>query len=292
MCKVGFIGTGIMGKHIAYNLLKAGVDLAVFDANQSATDVLVKEGAAYRPIKELAETSEVIFTMLPNGDIVKQVLLGEQGAGEYAKPGTIFNDLSSIRPDEAGYIGQGLSAKGMYFLDSPVSGGEAKAQAGTLALMVGGDQEAFNRMKPLYDVIGASAVRIGGVGTGSVTKLTNQIIVNLNLIAISEGFVLAAKAGADPTKVYEAIRGGAAGSTIMDMKFPLMVERSFGPSAKISINHKDIGNVMSTAHSLNVPLPFTSLMFETMQCLMNEGQADEDHASIVKFFERLAGVEV
>lgn len=185
-----------------------------------------------------------------------------------------------------------LAAMQIGFVDSPVSGGEPKAIDGTLAFMAGGNEADFEKLKPYFDAMGASALLIGKSGSGSVTKLTNQVIVNLTIAAVSEAFVLYSKAGADPEKVYQAIRGGLAGSVILDAKVPMMIERNFKPGGKISINHKDIKNVMATAHSIDVPMPLTSQLFEIMQYLKVTGHFDEDHAGIVQYFEKLAGVEV
>ncbi len=292
MKNVGIIGTGIMGKHVAMNLLKGDFELSVFDSNPAATAPLQAAGAVYRSLQDLASQCSIIFTMLPDGEIVKEVLLGENGVATYAQKGTIISDLSSIQPEEAKFLGEALALQGIHYLDSPVSGGELRAENGTLALMIGGNIVPYETMLPYYSLIGDSMTLVGDIGCGSITKLVNQVIVNMNLVAISEGFVLAAKAGADPQRVYEAIRNGAAGSTIMDMKFPIMMDRSFGPSAKISINYKDIKNVLLTSHHLSVPLPFTAMMFEALQAMINAGQADEDHAAIVKYFERLANIEI
>ncbi len=177
-------------------------------------------------------------------------------------------------------------------MDAPVSGGEPKAIDGTLAFMVGGQPETFERMQPYFKIMGASALLVGPCGSGCIAKLANQIIVNLNITAVAEALVFATKAGVDPDKVYQAIRAGLAGSTVLDAKAPMMIGRNFKPGGKLSINLKDIKNVMATAHALDVPLPFTSQLLEVMQALKVDGHLDDDHSGIVQYFEKLAGVQV
>ncbi len=292
MKKLGFIGLGIMGKPMAKNLLKGGYDLVVHDLNTEVVNELVEDGAESKGLLEIGEECEVIFTILPNGKIVKDVLFGENGVTTKIKKGAIVVDMSSVTPTESKYCAEKLEEIGVGFIDAPVSGGEPKAIDGTLAFMAGGKEETYEKVVPYFDAMGSSAILIGPSGSGSVTKLTNQIIVNLTIAAVSEGFVLAAKAGADPEKVYQAIRGGLAGSTVLDAKVPMIINRDFKPGGKISINLKDIKNVMSTAHNIDVPLPMTSQLLEIMQGLKVSGNLDDDHASIVKYFERLAGIEV
>ena len=275
--KTGFIGLGIMGKPMAENLLKTGVELWVNDLNQSVMEKLEKSGARKAGLKEIGENCPVIFTILPNGKIVQDVLFGKGGVGENLKEGTIICDMSSVTPEESKVCGKKLKALKAGFVDAPVSGGEPKAIDGTLAFMAGGSQEDFDRLREYFDIMGASACRIGDVGSGSVAKLANQII---------------AKAGADPEKVFQAIRGGLAGSAVLEAKAPMILQRNFQPGGKISINHKDIKNVMATAHEIDVPLPFTSQLFEVMQALKVGGHMNEDHCGIVKYFESLANVTV
>ena len=292
MKKLGFIGLGIMGKPMAKNLIKGGYDLVVYDLNKKVVDEFVQLGAESKSLIEIGQECEVIFTILPNGKIVQDVLFGEDGITTKINKGTIVIDMSSVTPTESKYCAEKLEELGVGFLDAPVSGGEPKAIDGTLAFMVGGKEEVYEKATPYFNAMGSSAILIGASGSGSVTKLTNQIIVNLTIAAVSEGFVLAAKAGADPEKVYEAIRGGLAGSTVLDAKIPMIINRDFKPGGKISINLKDIKNVMNTAHSIDVPLPMTSQLLEIMQGLKVSGNLEDDHAAIAKHFERLAGVEI
>lgn len=292
MKKTGFIGLGIMGKPMSKHLLKAGVDLVVYDLNQDAVRELEDAGAKSGTLEEIGQSCEVVFTMLPSGPIVQSVLFGDGGVVEAMKEGGIICDMSSVTPVESRECYEKCRAKGIGFVDSPVSGGEPGAVNATLAFMAGGDEEVFDRLKPYFDIMGSSALLVGGTGSGSVTKLANQIIVNNTIAVVSEAFVLAVKAGADPVKVYEAIRGGLAGSAVLDAKIPMIVERNFVPGGKISINHKDIKNVVSTAHAIDVPIPYTAQLFEIMQALKVGGHMDEDHGGIVQYFENLADVKV
>ena len=289
MEKVGFIGLGIMGAPMSENLLKGGISLLVNDVDTNNVDRLVKAGATYATLETIAKECDIIITMLPNGMIVKEIA---KQLSPNLSSGKLVIDFSSITPSEAIEIGHLLEEKGVDFIDCPVSGGEPKAIDGTLAFMAGGKQEAFDKVQPLFDIMGSSALLIGGIGSGSVTKLANQIIVNNTIAIVSEAFTLAAKAGADLEKVYQAIRGGLAGSTVLDAKIPLILDRNFVAGGKISINHKDIKNVLSTAHDMDVIMPYTAQLFEIMQNLKLNGLMDEDHGAIVKYFENLSKVEV
>ncbi len=289
---IGFIGLGIMGKPMVKNLLKAGAPVRVNDLARSAVDEVAALGAIPSTPAEIGATCDVVFTILPNGAIVQNVLFGENGVASTLRQGALVVDMSSVTPGESRACAERLAAQDVSFLDAPVSGGEPGAINGTLSFMVGGDEETFQRAEPYFDIMGSSYTLIGGVGSGSITKLANQIIVNLGIAAVSEAFVLAAKAGANPEKVYQAIRGGLAGSAVLDAKAPMMYSRNFAPGGKISINHKDIKNVMNAAHTMNVPLPLTAQLYEIMQSLMLHGLADNDHSAIVRYFEELAMVKV
>ena len=292
MKKTGFIGLGIMGRPMAENMLRSGISLMVYDINQDAVAQLVSLGAKAGNPKEIGEACEVIFTILPNGAIVQDVLFGENGAAKGLTEGKVVCDCSSVTPAESHICYERLEKIGVGFVDAPVSGGEPGAVNGTLAFMAGGREVDFNRLKPFFDIMGSSALLIGESGSGSVTKLANQVIVNLTIAAVSEAFVLAVKAGVDPVKVYEAIKGGLAGSAVLNAKIPMIMERNFKPGGKISINHKDIKNVLATAHDIDVPMPFSSQLFEVMQALKVAGHMNDDHGGIVQYFEQLAGVEV
>ena len=290
--KVGFIGLGIMGRPMAKNMLKAGVDLLVADLNKEAVADVVAAGAEEASYAEIGERCERIIIMVPSGEITKSILFGEGGVASTVKAGTVICDMSSVTPVESQDCYQALKEKGVGFVDAPVSGGEPGAIAGTLAIMAGGDEKDYDEMKEYFNILGSSALLIGGSGSGSVTKLANQVIVNNTIAVVSEAFVLAAKAGADPQKVYEAIRGGLAGSAVLDAKIPMIVERNFKPGGPIRINHKDIKNVVNTAHSIDVPIPYTAQLYEILQTLKIHGHMNDDHGGIVQYFEKLADVEV
>lgn len=290
--KVGFIGLGIMGRPMAKNLLKAGVELMVSDLNPEAVADVVEAGAENGTYAQIGADCQVVFTIVPTGEIVKEILFGKEGVASSLKEGSIVCDMSSVTPVESRECYERLKQQKVGFVDAPVSGGEPGAIAGTLAIMAGGEEASFERLKPYFEILGSSALLIGGPGSGSVTKLANQVIVNNTIAVVSEAFVLAAKAGADPQKVYEAIRGGLAGSAVLDAKIPMIVERNFKPGGPIRINHKDIKNVIHTAHSIDVPIPYTAQLYEILQTLKIHGHMEEDHGGIVQYFERLADVEV
>ena len=290
--KTGFIGLGIMGRPMAKNLLKAGKELLVSDLNKEAVADVVKAGAQEATYAEIGEQSDRIINMVPSGAISKSILFGENGVASTIKEGAVVCDMSSVTPVESKECYDKLKTKRVGFLDAPVSGGEPGAVNGTLAIMAGGDAEAFEAMQEYFDILGSSALLIGESGSGSVTKLANQVIVNNTIAVVSEAFVLAAKAGADPQKVYEAIRGGLAGSAVLDAKIPMIIERNFKPGGPIRINHKDIKNVVNTAHSIDVPIPYTAQLYEILQTLKIHGHMEDDHGGIVQYFEKLAGIEV
>lgn len=291
--KIGFIGLGIMGKPMAKNLLKAGYPLIVYDIVKEAVDELITAGAEQGSSpKDIAQKVDLIITMLPNSPQVKEVVLGENGIIEGVKAGTIVVDMSSIAPLASQEIAGKLREAGAVMLDAPVSGGEPKAIDGTLSIMVGGPEDAFKQVEDVLKIMGSSAVLIGDVGSGNVTKLANQIIVALNIAAMSEAMVLATKAGVNPEKVYQAIRGGLAGSTVLDAKVPLVLDRNFKPGFRIELHIKDLKNAMDTAHGVDVPVPLTSQVLEMMQAMKVDGKAGNDHGGLVQFYEKLAGIEV
>ena len=291
--KVGFIGLGIMGRPMAKNLLKAGHELVVFDFNQEAVADLVSCGAASAGSgKDLASRCGVIITMVPNSPHVRAALLGEGGVAEGAKEGTVVIDMSSIDPTESKAIGGELAKKGIDLLDAPVSGGEPKAIDGTLSVMVSGKRELFDRYYDLLMVMAGSVVYVGELGSGNVAKLANQIVVAVNIAAVSEALTFAKKAGTDPELVYQAIRGGLAGSTVMDAKAPMMLSRNFNPGFRIELHIKDLNNALNAAHAISSPVPLTGQLMEIMQGLKADGLDKEDHASIVKYYEKIANTRV
>jgi 2-hydroxy-3-oxopropionate reductase len=291
--KIGFIGLGIMGKPMAKNLLKAGYELVVLDFNKTAVEELVALGAESAiTASELAVKTQTIITMLPNSPHVKAVALGVNGIIEGASEGTVLIDMSSIAPLASQEIALALASKGIEMLDAPVSGGEPKAINGTIAVMVGGKKEVFDAHYDLMMAMAGSVVYVGEIGAGNIAKLCNQIVVAINIAAVSEALVLAKKAGVSPDLVYQAIRGGLAGSTVMDAKAPMMMDRNFKPGFKIDLHIKDMNNIMDTAHAVGVPLPLASQVMEIMQAIRQDGCGVEDHSSVIKFYEKIANIEL
>ena len=288
--KIGLIGLGIMGKPMAKNLLKAGYELWVNTRSQGPMEELAACGAHAATRKELAENAEVIITMLPNGPQVREVILGD--VIKDMRPGQIFIDCSSISPVVSKEIAAALAEKGVEMLDAPVSGGEPKAIDGTLSFMVGGKQAVFDRCKDILGAMGASVTRCGEVGAGNTTKLANQIIVACNIQAVAEAFTLAQKAGVDPEVVYKAIRGGLAGSTVLDAKGPMMIAGNDKPGFKIDLHIKDLNNALDCAHTVGAPVPMTAAVQEILQWLHNNDCGENDHSAIAKYYERLTGIHI
>jgi 2-hydroxy-3-oxopropionate reductase len=290
---IGFIGLGIMGKPMAKNLLKAGHTLVVYDIVDAPVKELVAAGAtAGSSPGDVAARNELIITMLPNSPHVKKAVLGEGGVIEGARPGSILVDMSSIAPLASREVAAELAKKGIEMLDAPVSGGEPKAIDGTLAIMVGGKEAVFEKVKDVLLKMGASAVLCGDIGAGNVTKLANQIIVALNIAAMSEALVLATKAGVDPERVFNAIKGGLAGSTVLNAKAPMVLEGNYKPGFRIELHIKDLQNALDTAHETGTPIPLTSQIMEIMQALKVDGKQSDDHGGVIQFYEKLAAVKV
>ncbi len=291
--KTGFIGLGIMGKPMSRNLMKAGYRLVVFDTDPAPMKEVTADGAeAAESPKEVAGKCDVIVTMLPNSPHVREAVLGENGILEGASPGTTLIDMSSIAPLVSREIAGTLAEKGVEMLDAPVSGGEPKAVDGTLSVMVGGKKEVFEKCCPVMKAMAGSVVLVGDIGAGNIAKLANQIVVALHIAAMSEALVLAAKAGVRPELVYQAIRGGLAGSTVLDAKARLVMDRKFAPGFRVNLHIKDLGNVLETSREIGVPLPLTAAVMEMMQALKVDGSGDEDHCSLVKYYEKMAHIEV
>ena len=291
--KIGLIGLGIMGKPMAKNMLKGGyTDLLVSDLNKAAVEEVVACGAKAATNKEIGETCDVVLTMLPNSPHVKSVMLGENGVAAYMRPGTVFIDMSSINPVASKEIAAVLAEKNIEMMDAPVSGGEPKAIDGTLSFMVGGKQEVFDTYKPLLETMGASVVRCGDVGAGNTTKLANQIIVACNIQALAEALTLAQKAGVDPELVFQAIKGGLAGSTVMNAKAPMMIAGNDKPGFKIDLHIKDLNNALDCAHSVGAPVPMTASVQEILQWLHNNDCGQNDHSAIAKYYEHLTDIKI
>lgn len=293
MKTIGFIGLGIMGKPMAKNLIKAGYDLVVYNRPADATAALAECGAkvANSPA-EVAAQVDMVITMLPNSPHVKEVALGENGIAEGARAGLLYVDMSSIDPLVAREVSAGIAAKGVVMLDAPVSGGEPKAIDGTLSVMVGGPKDAFDKAEPVLKSMAASVVHTGDIGAGNVTKLANQVIVALNIAAMSEALVLATKTGVEPELVYKAIRGGLAGSTVLDAKAPMVLDRNFKPGFRIELHIKDLQNALDTSHAVGVPLPLTAAVMEIMQAMRVDGKAGDDHGGLIQYYEKMAGITV
>ncbi|MGA2118627.1 MAG: 2-hydroxy-3-oxopropionate reductase [Bryobacteraceae bacterium] len=293
MANIGFIGLGIMGNAMARNLLKAGHSVVAYDIVPALLDRVVGYGAARgESCRDVAARTGIVITMLPDGPEVEQAVLGPAGVLEGAAEGSILVDMSSISPLAAQKVGAACAAKGIGFLDAPVSGGEPKAIDGTLAIMVGGDEALFQKMLPILQIMGATVNLTGGVGAGNVTKLANQIIVACNIAAMGEALVMATHAGLDPQVVYNTIRGGLAGSTVLDAKAPMLMARNFKPGFRIRLHQKDLRNALVEAESMKMPLPLTSIVHQFLLALINQGKGDLDHAAIVTFIEEMAGTEV
>ena len=293
--KVGFIGLGIMGRPMAKNLVKAGYDLTVFDFNPAAVEDLVSCGAkAATSGKELASMVDVVITMVPNSPHVRAAVLGANGVAEGAKPGLTLIDMSSIDPTESQKIAADCEKFGIDMIDAPVSGGEPKAIDGTLSVMVGGKKETFDKYYDLLMVMAGSVVYVGPIGSGNVAKLANQMIVAINIAAVSEALVFAKKMGTDPELVYQAIRGGLAGSTVMDAKAPMMMApgQELKPGFRIDLHIKDLTNALNAAHAINAPAPLTANVMEVMQALKVDDLGAKDHSAIVKYYQKIAGVSV
>ena len=290
--KIGLIGLGIMGKPMARNLLKAGYNLMVNNLTEAPMKELATYGAIPATQPEIGEQCDVVMTMLPNSPQVEEVMLGDDGVAAHMRPGTVFIDMSSINPVASKKIAAVLAEKNIEMLDAPVSGGEPKAIDGTLSFMVGGKQEVFDKYKDLLGAMGTSVVRCGEVGAGNTTKLANQIIVACNIQALAEALTLARMAGVEPQLVFEAIRGGLAGSTVMNAKAPMMIEGNVKPGFKIDLHIKDLNNALDCAHAIGAPVPMTAEVQEVLQWLHNQGEGQNDHSCIAHYYEKLTGIQI
>ncbi|WMD16864.1 2-hydroxy-3-oxopropionate reductase [Anaerostipes hadrus] len=292
--KIGFIGLGIMGKPMAKNLLKAGYEVCVNDFKQEAIDELVAAGATSAANNaDVAKNVEVVITMVPNSPNVRAALLDENGIIDGATKDTVIIDMSSIDPVESKKISAELKEKkGIEMLDCPVSGGEPKAIDGTLSIMCGGKKEIFDKYKELLEAMGSSVVYVGEIGSGNVAKLANQMVVAANIGICAEAMTFAKKMGTDPELVYQAIRGGLAGSTVMDAKVPMMLEGNYNPGFRIDLHIKDLNNALNASHAINMPVPMTAHMMEVMQELKNHDEGSCDHDDIIRYYERMTGVSI
>ena len=293
MAKLGFIGLGIMGNPMAKNLMKAGHELVVYDIIPEAVASLTSARAeSAGSCKEVAQKTGIIITMLPNSPHVRAACLGENGIADGAKPGALVIDMSSIAPVASQDIAAALSEKGIRMIDAPVSGGEPKAIDGTLSIMCGGAQKDFDEALPFLKQMGADVTLVGKNGAGNTCKLANQIVVALNIAAVSEAFALSKKAGVDPELVFNAIKGGLAGSTVMNAKVPMILDRNFKPGFKVDFHIKDLGNALETGQDIGAHLPLTAFAMQIFQAIKADGEGLSDHSAMVKYYEKISGTEV
>lgn len=289
--RIGFIGLGIMGLPMARNLLAAGHELVVHNRSRAAVDALAAEGAtpAASPA-EVAQQAGVVLTMLPDGPDVETVVLGEDGVAAGMGEGSLLVDMSSIAPATSRALADALAERGATLLDAPVSGGEPGAIAGTLAFMVGGAEVDLERVRDVLEVMGGSVTHVGPVGAGNIAKLANQAIVAVNIAVLGEAAVLARTAGVDPAAVLDAIRGGLAGSAVLEQKAQKMLDADFAPGFRLDLHIKDLDNTLATGHETGAALPLTAAVREMMTALTAAGHGREDHSALVTHHERLAGV--
>jgi 2-hydroxy-3-oxopropionate reductase len=291
--KVGYIGLGLMGKSIARNIMKAGFPLIVYNRSQASVKELVAEGAqAGASPAELAAQVDVIFTNLPDSPDVETVALGEAGILEGARQGLIYVDNSTIKPATARHIAAEMGKKAVLCLDAPVSGGDIGARDGTLAIMVGGPAQALERVMPVFQVMGKTITHVGSEGAGQIAKAANQIMVAAQMVAMGELLIFAQKAGADPEKVVEAIRGGAAQCWTLDVKPPRLFAGNRNPGFKAFMQAKDLGIVLDTARQYGVPLPSTSVNAQLYNAMLQMGMAELDNSALVGVIEALSGAKL
>jgi len=288
--KIAFIGLGIMGKPMAINLLKAGHELRVFDFNKAAVEEVKAAGAvACESSVATVEGVDAVITMLPNSPHVKSVMLENDKVAEHMPKTATFIDCSSISPIASREIAEELSKLGIDMLDAPVSGGQPKAVDGTLAFMVGGKQEVFDKFKDVLAAMGSSVVLCGNVGAGNVTKLCNQTIVAVNIAVLAEALQMGQMCGVEPQKIFEAIKGGLAGSTVMNAKAPMMMDQNFQPGFRIDLHIKDLNNVVDAAKAVDAPIPLTQSVLEMMKILHHDGDGVCDHSALLKYYQKLTG---
>jgi 2-hydroxy-3-oxopropionate reductase len=290
---VGFIGLGIMGKHMALHVLQAGYPLVVHNRSRGAVQELIATGAldGGSP-KGVAQQAEIILLCLPDSSDVQMVVEGPGGVFEGIKPGKVIADMSSISPVVARDLAAKAEKLGATMLDAPVSGGEIGAKQGTLLIMVGGKPEVFERVLPVFQAMGKNIVRMGEAGAGQVTKACNQVVIALTIEAVSEALVLATKAGVDPAAVREVLLGGFAQSRVLDAHGKRILDRNFQPGFRARLQHKDLKVALATGREYGAPLPAASMVHEHYTALLASGGGDLDHSALATVIEKLAGVEV
>ncbi|MDQ3911218.1 MAG: 2-hydroxy-3-oxopropionate reductase [Actinomycetota bacterium] len=293
MEKVGFVGLGIMGKPMARNLIAAGHELVVYNRSQEKAEELAEQGAevAGSP-KEIAEQSRVIITMLPDSPEVEEVLAGETGVFEGIREGSLVVDMSTISPVVTRQLAEQARKTGAGMLDAPVSGGESGAEEGTLSIMVGGAEEDFERVRPLFEILGQTIVHVGDSGTGQVVKACNQIVVALTIEAVSEALVLGSKGGVEPAKVIEVLSGGLAGNKVMEAKRENFLSHNFNPGFRVELHRKDLGIALAAGREYETPLPATAMVEQVLEALVAKGSGGKDHSAILTFVEDLAQHEI
>ena len=290
--KIGFIGLGIMGRHMASHLLTAGHELYVYDINTAAVQELTGKGAAAcANCKEVASKADIVISMVPDSPDVEKVALGENGIIAAARPGLIHADMSTIAPAMANHVAEELGKKGVRCVDAPVSGGDTGAKNAALSIMVGGPKELFDELLPVLQVMGKTVTHCGANGAGQTVKACNQIQVAMNLLGMAEAFVLGAKAGVDPAVILQVLSGGYAQTRVMDARGPKVIKGEFEPGFKSRFHYKDLNIVMETAKKLNVPLPATAVAHELFASLMATGRGELDHSAIINIIEDLAKVQ-
>ncbi len=293
MARVGYIGLGLMGSGMARNLLKAGHTLVVHNRSRAIVEQLASEGAiAATSPREVAEQSDFVCTNLPDSPDVEQVALGPDGIIEGARPGLIFIDHSTIKPETARQIADEFAKAGVLALDAPVSGGDIGARAGTLSIMVGGPREAFDRALPLLEAMGKTIVWVGESGAGQIAKAANQTVVAGTMVAMAEALVLAQKAGVDPARVVQAISRGAAQCWALDTKPPKLFKRDLSPGFKAYMQAKDLKIVIDTGRTYHVAMPLTAIAHQLYEAMVGMGNGDLDNSAVITVLEALAGVVV
>ena len=291
--EIGFVGLGIMGKPMVRNLMKADYSVTVYDIVSESVEEMVTDGAkAASSAAEVAQSASTVITMVPDSPQSEAAILGPNGVLEGTSSGSTVIDMSSIAPASSQKIAKACENAGVNFLDAPVSGGETGAIEGTLAVMVGGKKEVFDANFDMLSTMSGSIVLCGDYGDGNTTKLANQIIVAGNIAALGEALVLAKKSGIDPQVVFDAIKGGLAGSTVMNTKGPMMISGNFDPGFRIVLHQKDLHNALLTGKDVGAPLIFTSLAQQILGSLINDGKGNSDHSAIANFMEDMAGIKI
>jgi 2-hydroxy-3-oxopropionate reductase len=292
MSKVGFVGLGIMGTPMAEHLIKAGHEVSLFSIPSVPASLVAAGGKACASGKEVAQNADIVFIMVPDTPHVGAALFDANGIAEGLSAGKIVVDMSSISPIETKEYAAKVQALGCEYLDAPVSGGEVGAKAASLTIMVGGSEAGFAQVKPLFELMGKNITLVGGVGDGQITKVANQIIVALTIEAVGEALLLAAKAGADPAKVRQALMGGFANSRILEVHGERMVKRTFDPGFRIELHQKDLNLALSTGRKLGVSLPNTATAQELFNVCAAHGGKAWDHSGMVKALELMANFEI